>query len=233
MNGAVSKSSATDATAARQGSRHLQSAIGIRQSAILLLASLGLASLAGCGPGPRALSYLDQKVIDRSLVEYPSGYELRRVATGLTAPTAVAVDPVGNLLVAEGGIDGNDVRIWGFTPKGARYAIYPLKTTALPTFGLGGPQFEIHGPVSSMLVYEGRIYVSHHDADGMGVISALDYWGGHRTIVSGLPAWGEHGMGGMAVHPKNKRLFFGVGSVTNSGVVGPDDFQMGWVKEAG
>jgi hypothetical protein len=34
----------------------------------------------------------------------------------------------------------------------------------------------------------------------------------------------------MAVDTKHKRLFFGVGSVTNSGVVGPDDFQMGWVK---
>jgi hypothetical protein len=82
-----------------------------------------------------------------------------------------------------------------------------------------------------MIVFEGKIYVAHHDADGMGVITALDYWGGHRTIVSGMPAIGEHGMGGMAMDASRRRLFFGVGSVTNSGVVGPDDFQMGWVKD--
>jgi glucose/arabinose dehydrogenase len=229
MNGAASMTLATDATAARQGGRRLPSAIGAWQSAIPLVALLGLASLTGCGPGPRALSYLEQKVIDRSLVEYPSGYELRRVATGLTAPTAVAVDPAGNLLVAEGGVGGNDVRIWAFTPQGERYPIYPMKADALPTFGLGGGEFEIHGPVGSMRAYDGRIYVAHHDDDGMGVITALDYWGGHRTVVSGVPARGEHGMGGMAVDRKNKRLFFGVGSVTNSGVVGADTLQFGFV----
>ena len=44
---------------------------------------------------------------------------------GLTAPTAMAFDPSGALLIAEGGYDGHRARIFGFRPDGSFFEIYP------------------------------------------------------------------------------------------------------------
>jgi glucose/arabinose dehydrogenase len=81
-----------------------------------------------------------------------------------------------------------------------------------------------------MVSSQGRIYVSHRDSDGSGVITAFDYEGGATTIVADLPAQGDYGVTDLAVHP-NGRIYFGVGSATNSGVVGLDNWTSGWVRK--
>lgn len=190
--------------------------------AAVLLAFL----LCGCSSGPDLLKPEDQKLVDRSVVEYPAGAEMRLVVENLTAPSAIAFDPDGTLLIAEGGIAEYDPRVIAFRPDGTLVEIYP-KGRRFP-LNLGGDPFRMRGPIGGMAVAGGRIYISHRDDNGRGVITAFGYDGSHKTIVADLPAQGDHSVTDVAVAP-NGRIFFGVGAATNSGVVGIDN--MPWLRE--
>ena len=209
----------------------IRSAIGLRraqssrnrQSAILLL----LAVLAGCQAQPHVLPFEKQTPIDRSLITCPAGFVVQPFVRDLTAPTAMAWDAEGSLLVAEGGSYSDEPRIVGFKQDGSRFVVYP-QGRHFP-FDIGRKIFRLYGPIGGMLVYKGLIYVSHRDEDGFGQITALDYKGGHRTIVAHLPAQGDFSVTDLAIDPRFDRLYFGVGAVTNSGVVGLDNWE--WVRD--
>jgi glucose/arabinose dehydrogenase len=62
------------------------------------------------------------------------------------------------------------------------------------------------------------------------LVSSVGFDGSMTTLVAGLPAQGDYGPTDIVVHPTTGRLFFGMGSATNSGVVGLDDWQIGWVQ---
>lgn len=212
-------------TAADWGRRLMQGCCKATTGAALLLAL----SLCGCLPNARLLSIDEQKPIDRSFVEYPNGYQFRRYVTALTAPTAFAFDADGSLLIAMGERD-DDVRIIGFKTDGSPFTVYPESEQGI--LGLVTPGgWHMYGPVGGMVCYQGKVFVSHRDADGMGVISALDYHGHHSTIVGNLPAQGDYGVTDLAISPTNGRLYFGVGTATNSGVVGSDNWAAGWVRD--
>ncbi len=184
-------------------------------------------ALAGCATGPTLIKQ-DQPTIDRKLVEYPAGTELRPFITGLTAPTAMAFDNEGSLLIAEGGIADHDPRIYGYKNDGSYFEIYPRRA-ALPELPIiGKDRFQIFGPIGGMVIAHGRIYVSHCDERDRGVITAFGYDGTHRTIIADLPAKGDHSVTDIAIAPDG-RLYFGVGTATNSGVVGIDN--KAWLKE--
>jgi glucose/arabinose dehydrogenase len=193
-----------------------------------MLLALACLVLTGCPPGPRMLRPEERYPIDRSKVEYPAGFDLERYIVNLTAPTAIAFDADQNTLVAESGIGGHDVRIIAFRPDGSRFDVYPA-SKQLPLINTGS--FKLYAPIGGMLVHDGWVYVSHRDENDMGAITALDYKGNHRTIVAGLPAQGEYGVTDLALDPRTRRLFFGVGTATNSGVVGMDDFAIGWPRD--
>jgi len=180
----------------------------------------------GCVSRPILLRSDQQTAIDRQFVEYPAGCELRLFVDGLTAPTAIAFDNEGSLLIAEAGIDGYAPRICGFRSDGTYFEIYPRRRQ-LPLGLGGGTGFQMHGPIGGMAFANGRIYVSHRDAHGGGVITAFEADGSHRTIVADLPAGGDHGVTDI-VAGANGRIHFGVGSATNSGVVGIDN--MSWLR---
>ncbi len=202
----------------------------VRRGTRLFLALGGMylsGLVGGCATGPHVLSRTGQHVIDRQYVEYPAGYELRRYAAGFTAPTGFDFDADGNLIVAQGGMGDYDPSIIGFRPDGTQFNIFPLaRRVPIP---LGSDSFEIYGPVGGLACYHGKVYLSHRDKDGFGVITAFDYYGGHRTVVAGLPARGEYGVTQLTVW--NDRLYFGVGTATNSGVVGLDDAEIGWLRD--
>jgi hypothetical protein len=115
-------------------------------------------------------------------------------------------------------------------PDGSMFMIYPVGTR-LPLVGELG--FRIYGPVGGIVAYKSKIYVSHRDSDDMGVITEFDLNGNHRTIVAGLPAQGDYGVTDLAIPPSpvEPRLYFGVGAATNSGVVGLDNWEAGWVRK--
>jgi glucose/arabinose dehydrogenase len=165
--------------------------------------------------------------IDRAIVEYPPGFDLKPYSRGLTGPSAIAFDADGSLLIAESGLDGNDPRIYGFKKDGAYFDIYP-RGKRLPFFSKG---FKMYGPIGGIVATGGKIFVTHRNEDGRGRITAFSYDDKTppKTIVADLPAQGDYGITDIAVHP-NGRLYFGVGAATNSGVVGLDNLQSGWVK---
>ena len=198
------------------------------QAGVLLLVTAIMSGATGCGPRARVLPAEDRKPIDRSVIEGPTGFTVQRYITGLTAPTSMTFDGQGNLLIAEGGLDGRAPAIYGFSPDGERFTVY--RDPQLP-FGIGSPKFKLYGPIGGMIWHDGRLYVSHRDANRKGVISALDYDGNRQTIVAGMPAQGDYGLTDLAVG--DNRLYFGIGTATNSGVVGLDNWQVGWPRRYG
>jgi hypothetical protein len=194
------------------------------------LAVVAASLLSGCINQPGLLPLAQRKPLDRKTVEYPSGYVLTPLLRGLNCPTAICFDADRNdMLVAESGIDGSEPHIFGYhlspgPTDGAYFSIYPAKRT-VSFFPTG---FVIYGPVGGMVVHHGRVYVSHRDRDGKGVITAFGYDGSHATVIANLPAQGDYGVTDLCVH--NGRLFFGIGTATNSGVVGLDNWDAGWLK---
>ncbi len=194
-----------------------------RAAGMALVAACAL--LAGCARGPQLLAPQQQTVLDRAIVEYPAGFELRPMIRNLNAPSAIVFDAEGSLLIAESGLDGREPHIFGYKRDGQMFQIYPPKRMALDFLKNG---FRIYGPVGGMAVDHGRIYVSHRDEQDRGGITAFGYDGRHTTIVADLPAEGDYGVTDLAIHPDG-RLYFGVGAATNSGVVGLDNWAKGWV----
>jgi glucose/arabinose dehydrogenase len=190
-----------------------------------VLGMLLLGVVAGCAPRTVRIDP-ERMLIDRSAVEYPSGYELRVFMRDLTAPTAIAFDDDGTMFIAEGGIGGHSPRVFGYREEdGAVINIYP--TGRQIPFGLLHRGFRMRGPIGGMLVHERTVYVSHRDGSGRGMISAFEYDGTRRTVIADLPAQGDHGVTDLVIGP-NGRLYFGVGTATNSGVVGIDNWH--WVR---
>jgi glucose/arabinose dehydrogenase len=193
-----------------------------------------LALVAGCAPQSRMLPIDQQLSIDRSQVTVaPPGFAVQPFIRNLSAPTAIAWDEDGSLLIAQGGNYNDEPTIIGFKKDGSLFQVYPVGRHLF--VDIGKPHFVMYGPIGGMVVYKGHIYVSHRDEKGYGVITALDHNGGHATIQSHLPAQGDFSVTDLAIArspidpPKNDRLYFGVGAVTNSGVVGIDNWE--WVQD--
>jgi glucose/arabinose dehydrogenase len=196
---------------------------------------LAIMLLAGCARQPVFLPEDWRKPIDRKLVEYPNGFVLKTIARGLTAPSAIAFvndegEFKGSILVAESGVGSELPRIYGWTPEGTYFSIFP-RGTRLPSFGILPQWSEFRGPIGGMAVSQGRIFVTHRDSKGRGVVSSIGFDGSITTLMANMPAEGDYSLTDIIVHPTSGRLFFGIGSATNSGVVGLDDWQIGWVDK--
>ena len=200
-----------------------RSVLHLRRSAFCILTSAFF--LAGCITTPVRYLPKDQVTIDRKYVDYPAGFDLKLVMSNLTAPTAIAHDTDGTLLVAEGGCDGDEPQILAVRPNFKVQVIYP--TDQRIPFSPVQPGFEIFGPVGGMVADHQQVFVSHRDRQGRGVITQFGYDGTHKTIVADLPAAGDFGVTDLVLGP-NDRLFFGVGSATNSGIVGLDN--LNWLR---
>ncbi|MDR9857124.1 hypothetical protein RJP21_26360 [Paenibacillus sp. VCA1] len=143
------------------------------------------------------------------------GYRLERVASGLTFPTVMTFDSQGTIYVAEAGF------AYGTQPgKGRVVRMEPDGSFTEIAGGFGGP-------VTGIAWHEGYLYVAAGDigeehAAGCGQIIRLSLDGAKETIVTGLKTCGDHFTGDVIFGPDGK-LYFSVGTATNSAVVGPDD----------
>ncbi|MGA2582927.1 MAG: hypothetical protein ABSG31_06585 [Tepidisphaeraceae bacterium] len=189
---------------------------------------MGLLSLlGGCALGPHMLPVDQQKTIDRTITEYPAGFVLQPYVVNLDAPSAICWDDQGNLIIAESGTDNADPHIFGIRPDGKKFNIYPLHSR-LPVIS---PGYHLYGPIGGMVFNHanGKIYVSHRDKHGLGAITALGYDGSHTTIVGDLPTQGDYSVTDLTIY--QDEIYFGLGSATNSGVVGMDNYEEGWVRD--
>jgi glucose/arabinose dehydrogenase len=209
----------------RAGSHVFSCIVGLLLAAAMLVGG-------GCAHGPQFIAQ-NRPLVDRKLVEYPPGFELSVAMRGLTAPSAVAfVTAEGEynnaILIAESGNEGSP-RIYGYKPDGTYFSIYPA-AGRIPTFGLISRANDIYAPIGGMCVVGDRIFVTHRDSRGRGVVTSFGFDGSSRTVVSDLPAEGDYSVTDIA-ESLDGRLYFGVGAATNSGVVGIDNWQVGWVRK--
>ena len=202
-------------------------------------AALLLPLAAGCSTTIDAIPAPQREVVDRRYIEYPTGLDLTVVADNFTAASALAIGPEGMIYVADHGSRGDRIRITRIDPvTGATAQVYPENETPLDR--LLPDDNGLYGPVGGMVVEGGELFVSARDEHDQGIVVAFDLakWVPHeraaaprRTVVGELPAEGDHGVTDVALHPLSGRLFFGVGSATNSGVVGVDNWESGWLQE--
>ena len=165
------------------------------------------------GPAPKELPHVPPP--DAKAAEVPKGYRVEIVLSGLEYPSSIEFDDQGVMYVAEAGnIDGAWV-------ARARVLKYTWESTQVQRTEIVADQ--LSGPVTNLLWHKGRLYISHR-----GKISVLEK-GKVLDLVTDLPSFGDHHNNQMSVGPDGK-IYFGQGTATNSGVVGADNFLLGWLS---
>ncbi|HLP42761.1 MAG TPA: glucose dehydrogenase [Fibrobacteria bacterium] len=193
----------------------------------LFIACYGIRPTQGGGE-ISAKAAKSQRKIDPSDIALPKGYRIEAAATGLTYPTGVTFDDTGGVFVLESGYSyGED---WQ-EPRLIR--VGPGKV--LTTFAAG----DSNGPWTGVTWHGGgdepggAFYVSEGGQIRGGSIlkvTANGHGNGKKTVLfEGLPGFGDHHTNGPAIGPDG-RIYFGQGTATNSGVVGLDNHDFGWLK---
>jgi glucose/arabinose dehydrogenase len=86
---------------------------------------------------------------------------------------------------------------------------------------------DLRTPVTGLLFHEGGFYIS--EGGNPGRISRLTPDGRRSTVIDGLPGLGNYHTNMAVVGPDGK-LYFAQGAATNSGVVGLDAHDLGWLR---
>jgi sugar lactone lactonase YvrE len=148
----------------------------------------------------------------------PEGYLAEVVATELNAPVHCCFDDAGNCYVVESGhkIDVPP-RILKVNPASGQVETF---------FTLPEARWYKPGAVTGACWHEGYLYVMNTDS-----LFRLDAAGQNlEEIVTDLPGIGDHQANYPVVGPDGK-LYFAVGTATNSGVVGEDDYAFEWLPK--
>lgn len=139
------------------------------------------------------------------------GYRLERLVAGLTWPTNACVTPQGELYVLEGGFSYPYVFV---TARLSR--VLPDGTTEVVA-----EDFE--GPAVGLLWHDDAFLITHR-----GTLSRVSLDGAREDLITDLPALGDHHTNHLEL--AEGKLFFGQGSATNAGFVGPDNLILhGWL----
>lgn len=190
----------------------------------LLLAFLTLLSLSGCyrilssDGGGQGNIRTEVRPVDPDDIALPEGYKAEVVATGLTFPTSVAFDEQGRVYVTEAGYSYGEVFL---EPKLLRVEA----DGSLTTVAAG----QKNGPWTGVTYHNGNFYVAEGGQMVGGKILRITPDGNISSLIEDLPTKGDHHTNGPVVGPDGY-LYFGLGTATNSGVVGKDNYDFGWLK---
>lgn len=136
----------------------------------------------------------------------PNGYRAELVAKDLAGPTMVAFDSQDRLIIAESGAKGSG------EPKVVR-----IESNGRETILAHGSDFGDQTPISAVAAHDGKVYIAH-----AGTISVLEQDGKvFRDLITDLPGNGDFPVGQMVF--KGTVMYFSIGTMTNSGVVGDDN----------
>jgi glucose/arabinose dehydrogenase len=140
--------------------------------------------------------------------------KLELVSDGLAFPTGFAFGPGGSIYISESGLP------FGGSPPGGRILRLAGGERTIVADGL-------HPPVNGVGADGDVLYVSEggHPAR----ISRLDGDGRRETVLDGLPGPGNYHTNMVVVGP-DRRLYFSQGAMTNSGIVGLDAYELGWLR---
>ncbi|HYO16170.1 MAG TPA: sugar dehydrogenase [Thermoanaerobaculia bacterium] len=137
------------------------------------------------------------------------------VAQGLDFPTSLSFDAEGTPWVAESGLP-----FAGATPGGRIVRIGPDGRTE-PLLG------ELRWPVNGLCFHDGGFFIAEGGYPGR--ISRWTPGSGRETVLDGLPGLGNYHTNMTVVGPDGW-LYFSQGALTNSGVIGLDAYELGWLR---
>lgn len=150
-------------------------------------------------------------------VALPAGYRIDQVVTGLTFPTSIAWDDEGRMYIAEAGYAYGPKQVGPGRVIRIDDPLKPIESTrTVVATGLSSPATDVK-------IRGEEMYVAHR-----GYLS-VQRDGERRDLVSDLPS-GDHFTGEIAFDDEGW-IYLGNGTVTNSGVVGDDNFRYGWAAE--
>ena len=146
-------------------------------------------------------------------INVPEGFQVEVAVEDLAAPTMIAFDDQGRMLVAESAYgDGGEPKVTRIESNGEKTVLAQ------------GSVFGTELPVTSVASHEGQVYVVH-----AGTVSVIEEGGQLRNIITDLPGQGDH-QANQLVFQDNK-MYLTIGTVTNSAVVGEDNAVFGWLKK--
>lgn len=140
---------------------------------------------------------------------------LHLFAEQLSFPTSLTFDDAGYIYVAEAGLP-----FGGAPPGGKVWKLADNGTRSLLIEGL-------RPPINGLTYYQGALYVSEggHPAR----ISRLTLDGQQTVLLEGLPGPGNYHTNMVTFGPDGY-LYFSQGAMTNTGIVGLDAYELGWLR---
>jgi glucose/arabinose dehydrogenase len=187
-------------------------------------AAISLAALAACTEfpiGDAPMAEIGGRRVRASDVVVPTGYTIEPIATGLTFPTGIATDDQGHIYVTEAGYSCGEV--WG------QARLIRIEDDGQFTIIASGG----HPPWSGVDWRGGAFFIAEGGESGGGRILRIDGEGDQArstVLVDNLPSVGDHHTNGPVAGPDGY-IYFGQGTATNSGIVGMDNLQMGWLRQ--
>ena len=136
------------------------------------------------------------------------------VARGLDFPTSVAFDDQRNAWIAESGLPFGGAR-----PGGRILKVEPDGRAEIQLA-------DLRSPVNGLCRHDGCFFIAEGGHPGR-----ISRWAPGRertTVLDGLPGLGNYHTNMALVGPDGK-LWFSQGAMTNSGVIGLDAYQLGWL----
>jgi glucose/arabinose dehydrogenase len=156
---------------------------------------------------------------DERAIALPEGYRIELVARDLTFPTGVAFDGAGTPYVVESGYCYGER--WT-TPR-------LLRLGADGTAEVVAEGSEKSGPWTGVAFHDGSLIVVEGGALAGGRVLRITTEGQLTELVRDLPSTGDHHANGPAIDADGA-IYFGIGTATNSGVVGEDSAKFGWLE---
>src|SRR5216110_1395263 len=139
-------------------------------------------------------------------------------ADGFSFPTSIAFDDEGMIYVAEAGLP-----FGGATPGGR---IWRIDADAQRTLLAE----HLREPVNGLTFHNGALYVVEGGNPGAsGRISRMDLNGKQTVLLDNFPGPGNYHVNEVAFGPDGK-LYFSQGAMTNTGFVGLDGYDLGWLR---
>ena len=168
--------------------------------------------------GGAQTTFSPPRKINAADIAVPPGYRIELVSQGLNFPTGVTFDAEGRAYVVESGYCYGEVwttpRLLRIEPGGAPAVI-----------ATGGR----NGPWNGVTFHNGAFYIAEGGELEGGRILRVTLGGAISALVTNLPSRGDHHTDGPAIGPDGW-VYFGQGTASNSGVVGPDNAEFGWLR---